>query len=79
MIRENLLYRKKWTKTNFLKQKSLKPKVKYDIIKTLSHGYCTMGPIVNAIRAVPPHPMGHFPWDSHGNPIPMDKPGFSTT
>ena len=18
--------------------------------------------------------MGHFPWDSHGNPIPMDKP-----
>ena len=33
-----------------------------------------MGPMGNAIRAVPSHPMGHFPWDSHGNPIPMDKP-----
>jgi len=36
--------------------------------------YCPMDPMGNAIRAVPSHPMGHFPWDSHGNPIPMDKP-----
>ena len=26
-----------------------------------------MGPIVNAIRAVPSHPMGHFPWESHSH------------
>ena len=38
--------------------------------------YCPMGPLGNAIRAVPFHPMGHFPWDSHGNPIPMDKPDY---
>jgi len=25
--------------------------------------------------AVPSHPMGPFPWDSHRNDIPMDKPG----
>ena len=37
-----------------------------------------MGPMGNAIRAVPSHPMGHFPWDSHGNPIPMDKPAKFT-
>jgi len=24
--------------------------------------------------AVPSHPMGRFPWDSHRNDIPMDKP-----
>jgi len=24
---------------------------------------------------VPSHPMGRFPWDSHRNDIPMDKPG----
>jgi len=24
--------------------------------------------------AVPSHPMGRFPWDSHRNPIPMGKP-----
>ena len=34
-----------------------------------------MGPMGNAIRAVPSHPI---PWDiSHGNPIPMDKPAKS--
>jgi len=27
--------------------------------------------------AVPSHPMGHFPWDSHRNDIPMDKPGYT--
>ena len=26
--------------------------------------------------AVPSHPMGRFPWDSHRNDIPMDKPDF---
>ena len=66
--------KKKMGKKEFFKAKSIKPKVRYDIIKTLSHGYCPMGPMENAIRAVPSHPMGHFPWDSHGNPIPMDKP-----
>ena len=35
-----------------------------------------MGRMGNAIRAVPSH---HIPWDiSHGNPIPMDKPGASS-
>ena len=34
--------------------------------------YCPMGPMGNAIRAVPSH---SIPWDiSHG--IPMDKPGM---
>jgi len=28
--------------------------------------------------AVPYHPMGRFPWDSHRNPIPTDKPGHAT-
>jgi len=28
--------------------------------------------------AVPSHPMGCFPWDSHRNVIPMDKPGKSS-
>jgi len=27
--------------------------------------------------AVPSHPMGRYPWDSHRNDIPMDKPGSS--
>ena len=45
---------------------------RYDVIKRLSHGYCPIGPMENAMRAVPSHPI---PWDiSHGNPIPMDKP-----
>ena len=48
---------------------------RYDVIKSLSHGYCPIGPMENAMRAVPSHPMGNFPWDSHGNPIPKDKPG----
>ena len=55
---------------NFLKQKSIKPKVRYDIIKTLSHGYSPMGPMGNAICAVPSH---SIPWDM-SYPIPMDKP-----
>jgi len=29
------------------------------------------------MRAVPSHPMGHFPQHSHRNDIPMDKPVFS--
>ena len=39
--------------------------------------FCPMGPIGNAVRALPSHPIGHFPWDSHGNSIPMDKLGYS--
>ena len=27
------------------------------------------------MRAVPSQPMGCFPWDTHRNDIPMDKPG----
>jgi len=39
--------------------------------------YCPMGPMRNAIRAVPSHPT---PWDiSHRNPIPMDKPANCAT
>ena len=37
---------------------------RYDVIKRLSHGYCPMGPMENAMRAVPSHPMEHFPWTS---------------
>ena len=48
---------------------------RHDVIKRLSHGYCPMGPMGNAKRAFPSHPMGHFPWDSYGNLIPMDNPG----
>ena len=48
----------------------------YDVIKRLVHGYC---PMENAMRAVPSHPMGHFPWDSHGNSIPMNKLGKMTS
>ena len=29
------------------------------------------------MRAVPSHPMGNFPSDSHDNPIPMNKPDYS--
>ena len=41
---------------------------RYDVIKRLSHGYCPIGPMGNAMRAVPSHgtfPMGiPFPWTS---------------
>jgi len=35
----------------------------------LSHSH----PIAIYACPIPPHPMGRFPWDSHKNPIPMDK------
>ena len=43
--------------------------------------YCPMGPMgkCNSCCPIPSHPMGHFPWDSHGNPIPMDKSGNLVT
>ena len=48
---------------------------RYDIIKRLSHGYCPIGPMGNAMRSVPSHPI---PWGiSHGNPIPMEKPAHA--
>ena len=41
---------------------------RYDVIKRLSHGYYLIGPMGNAMRAVPSHgtfPMGiPFPWTS---------------
>ena len=44
---------------------------RYDVIKRLSHGYYPIGPMGNAMRAVP----WEVQWNiSHGNPIPMDKP-----
>ena len=51
---------------------------RHDVIKRLSHGYCPIGPKGNAMRAVPSLPMGHFQWDSHGNSISIDKPGYSS-
>ena len=36
--------------------------------------FCPIGPMGNAMRAVPTHPMGYFHWESHAKPIPMDKP-----
>ena len=48
---------------------------KNDVIKKLSHGFYPIGPMGNAMRAVPSH--GTFsmvlPW---GNPISMDKPVY---
>ena len=41
---------------------------KYDVIRRPSHGYCSMGLMGNAME------IGHFPWDSHRNPVPMKKP-----
>ena len=39
----------------------------------LSHSH----PIAIVACPVPSHPMGRFPWDSHRNDIPMDKPRLS--
>ena len=36
--------------------------------------FCFIGPIGNAVRVALSHHMGHFPRDSHGNLISMDKP-----
>jgi len=36
----------------------------------LSHSH----PIAIYACPIPSHPMGHFPWDSHRNDIPMNKP-----
>jgi len=40
----------------------------------LSHSH----PIAIYACHIPSLPMGRFPWDSHRNPIPMDKPGIIT-
>ena len=48
---------------------------RYDFIKRLSHGYCPIGPMGNAMRAVPSHPI---PWDiSHGIPMGIPFPWTS--
>ena len=48
---------------------------RYDVIKRLSHGYCPIGPMGNAMRAVPSHPI---PWDiSHGIPMGIPFPWTS--
>jgi len=40
----------------------------------LSHSH----PIAIYACPISSHPMGHFPWDSHRNDIPMDKPVNTT-
>ena len=41
------------------------------IFNFLLINFCLICRMANTMRAVPSHPMGHFPWES----IPMDKPG----
>ena len=40
------------------------------VSERLSHGYCAIGLIRNAMRAVPSHPMAHLPWISLTNVLP---------
>ena len=37
------------------------------IFKFLLVNYCPIDPMENAMRAVPSHPLGHFPWESHSH------------
>jgi len=55
---------------NLWKARSIKTKVSSQVMKVLWHGNCLMG------NTNVSHPMGCFPWDSHRNDIPVDKPGY---
>ena len=38
-----------------------------EIFNLLLINFCPMGPMGNAMRAGPSHPIGHFPWESHSH------------
>lgn len=64
----------KWKLKRFKNVKNQnKLRVPKTMIKLLRHGHCPMGNR-NVCCPMPFHPMGSFPWDSHGTNIPMDKP-----
>ena len=56
----------------YIKLKSISPtkwlQTITSVLVPMSHGNC------NSCCSIPSPPMGHFPWDSRGNPVPMDKP-----